>query len=109
MRMDENTLIKQTSTKLFIGFLVTSELRMHLNNSQAWKNAQVTPDHANHELFEVHYAEQDYIGCYLTQEKLTLTTLAELEKQMTEKLTVYCPKLDYSRFKCYIFSQFFIH
>ncbi|MBA3238617.1 MAG: hypothetical protein H0T62_09775 [Parachlamydiaceae bacterium] len=95
--------------KLFAGFLMTSEIRMHLNKSPAWQNAQLTPDENSCELVEMRYGEGYSIGRYLAEEQLALSEIKDYEIAISQKLQEYCPKLETGHLKFYIYSQIFIY
>lgn len=97
---------QQIKAKLFAGFSLTSEIRMHLNESAAWKNAQLTP---HSELVEMRYGDSHSIGRFLAEEKLTLDTLKDHEKEISQKLQEYCPKLEIGHLKFYVYSQVLIY
>ena len=106
--MDTATFAEKKCTKLFVGFLLTSELKMHLQASALWKNARFTPDGQADTLREVSYEKAEYIGRYLDAEKITLSSLAEIERLVAEKLQLYCPQIDSSKLNGSVFSQLFI-
>lgn len=100
---------QQVKTKLFAGFSLTSEIRMHLSKSAAWKNAQLTPQDNSSELVEMRYGDGYSIGRFLAEEKLTLAALKDHEKEISQKLLDYCPKLEIGHLKFYVYSQIFIY
>ncbi|KIC74290.1 hypothetical protein DB42_BH00240 [Neochlamydia sp. EPS4] len=93
--------------KIFIGCLITSELRMHLNQSLLWKQNKIAPE-LNSALREIHFQDKDYIGIYPTTDKISLMALKEIEKEILQLLTTYCPLLPTEKIKILIFSQVFI-
>lgn len=95
--------------KLFIGILITSEVRMHLNQSTVWKNVQVIGDPEAGELISVRFHEYDYIGSYVKVEKITFSELGSYDKHVLNKLQSYCPNLQLNTHKVSFFSQIFIH
>ncbi|MBA3603197.1 MAG: hypothetical protein H0W50_06060 [Parachlamydiaceae bacterium] len=105
--MDKSTSSKAT-TKLFAGFFLSSELKMHLNSSHEWKSLTVTPVDSQ-EFREIHYDNKKYVGHYLPEEKLTLAEIKAYELQMTQKLLTYCPKLTSTHLKFSLLAQLFIH
>lgn len=94
--------------KLFAGFLLSSELKMHLHSSPEWKTLAIMPE-ASQEFQEIHYDNLNYVGHYLAEEKLTIIEIKAHEVQMTQKLLSFCPKLDSTHLKFTILSQIFIH
>jgi hypothetical protein len=105
--MDKTQVKNKTSTKLFLGCLLTSELKMHLNSSSDWQNAKMEPQESC-VLKEVLYENKKFIGFYLEEEKLTLKTLKEHECKLRTIIESFCHSLDSSKLKCSVFSQFFI-
>lgn len=95
--------------KLFIGVLVTSEVKMYLNQSLRWKNAQIINDPEAGELIIVRFHDHDYIGCYSSVENVAFSELSSYDKHVLEKLQSYCPNLPLKAQKVSIFSQIFIH
>lgn len=95
--------------KLFIGVLITSEVKMHLNQSSAWQNAQVINDSEAGELVAVRFHDNDYLGCYAKVDKLAFSELKSYEKHVFDKLQSYCPDLQLKTHIVYFFSQIFIH
>lgn len=95
-------------SKLFIGFFITSEMRMHLNLSASWKMAKEMHDENGQDLIEIHYEEHDYIGSSLENNKALYSDL-KIEKERIEKqLQIYCPKLPLAGSRFYVFPQLFV-
>ena len=96
--------------KLFGGILITSEIRMHLNQNFDWKNAQISAFHGSDDLIEVRHGKSEYIGGYLDGiTKISIDELPKYEELTTEKLLKYCPRLPRTSCHFYVFSQLFIH
>lgn len=93
---------------LFAGVLITSEIRMHLNQSSSWKNAQISAFHGSDDLVEVRHGKSEYIGCHLKKNNITLLELREYEASIINKLLSYCPRLIKSSCKFHLFSQLLI-
>lgn len=99
---------------LFLGFLLTSELKMHLNKSAEWQNAKLhlaDPSSAldpSNALKEVQYGNQTFVGIYLSEPKLSLKDIKKYESQLKMLLNRYCERLECSKLECSLFSQFFI-
>ena len=106
--MDNSSITSKTTAKLFAGFLLSSELKMHLNSSTEWKSLAVTPENSQ-EFQLIQYDEKKFVGHYLPEEKLTLNEIKAYELQMTQKLLSYCPKLTGKHLKFSLLSQLFIH
>jgi hypothetical protein len=98
-------LSKGVTVKLFAGFIVTPELRMHLNESSAWKDAQLVHSDA---LMQTHHQGKDYIGLFLSDNQITLLSLKNIESKLRVSLEKYCPVYDLEKANIQIFPQSFI-
>ena len=98
----------QLTCKLFIGQPITSEVRMHLNRSDIWKQLCVSPLKERHALIEIHHHGKNYLGFYLEHEKVGLHELTAIESQIKEKISSYCLKLESQSLNPCIFVQLFI-
>lgn len=98
---------QRTQAKVFAGFLLNSEVRMHLNASELWKNACI--DRGANDLTEIAYSETSYVGTFLHEEKITLDFLRDQQEAIRQKLQEYCPKLSVDHKNFYLLSQLFIH
>lgn len=91
--------------KIFVGFSLTSELKMHLYHSIAWKHAQIQKEQ---ELEEVHFHHKVFIGAYIDSKPLTINKLRQFETSLKEKLAAYCPSAGVEQLPICIFPQVFI-
>ena len=105
--MEENQ-VSKAEGKLFAGFLLTSELRMHLNSNPEWKNLSIMPE-ASKELLEVHYADHHYIGQYLKEDKLTSHEVKTYEDLLLKRLMTYSPKFNTAHLKFFVIAQLLVH
>ncbi|MBA2727414.1 MAG: hypothetical protein H0U49_04495 [Parachlamydiaceae bacterium] len=105
----DNEFNERVTVRLFAGILITSEIRMHLNQNTDWKNAQIAAFHGSDDLIEVRHGKNEYIGCYLEGQKIQHSELPKFEKLTTDKLLKYCPRLPKSSCRFYVFSQLLIH
>lgn len=94
--------------KLFAGFMLTSELKMHLNESKTWKSAKSIPTNDTDDLIETRYGKHHYVGLFLPEKLLPLGALKDYEKKIGQKLQHYCPQLDSIKMKFCVFSQLFV-
>lgn len=99
----------RVNARLFAGILITSEIRMHLNQDCGWKNAQISAFHGSDDLVEMRHGKNEYIGCYLSTNKIPLAELRTYESLTIDKLLTYCPKLPRTSCKFFVFSQLLIH
>jgi len=96
------------SSKLFIGYRITPEIRMHLSQSAQWKHAVISPNKQGQELQEVHFGGQDYIGSYLTQEMVSLNELQITEAFVKQRFSSYCSNYTIENARVCVFAQVFI-
>jgi hypothetical protein len=92
--------------KLFVGCLITSDMRLHLNQSPLWKRAKII--HDQNDLVETHFHDKDYIGLFLPENKINLSELKEIEKQILAIFKEYLPQFSSEKIKILVFSQIFI-
>lgn len=89
--------------RIFIGFLENKEIKMHLNQSEAWKEAKML---GKTDLMETQDQEKEYLGRYIPS-LLPCTELKKIEKEIKSQLQLYCPKLNLDRQHTYLLSQLF--
>ena len=95
--------------RLFIGCLISSELRMHLAHSSKWKELKFTLENAPQQMQLVHFKKKEYIGHYLDNALLSLKDVAHYEKLLRSALQEICPEYPHEKLTLRIFSQPFIH
>lgn len=100
---------ERVKAKLFAGILLTSEVRMYLNDSSAWKQAVIAAASGTDDLIEIKHLKKDYIGCYLAEDKVRLHELEKYMQFVTSKLEEYCPQLPKKAFRFRVFSQLLIN
>jgi len=96
------------TVKLFTGYHLNSEIKMHLKQSLNWKQAAISPIKEGEELIEVHYHDKDYLGYYLSTDKITLSELKKAEDFLKQRLTSYCAEYSLENIKICIFAQVFV-
>lgn len=96
---------EQIFVKLFIGSPVTSDLRVELERSHEWKEAQIV--RIDNKLEETLCDGKKYIGLYTHAEK-TLAELDELKNEIKFKIKEFCPNYPLEKLKFFIFPQVFI-
>lgn len=94
--------------KIFIGFVLTPDIRLHLNESQAWKQDAIQSTPEERPLMENHYKDADYIGKFLTSQKNSLPELRRIEIELRRALACYCPGIDVENLPTCVFPQVFI-
>lgn len=100
---NENTV----SVKLFVGFPLTSEIKMHLNRSQAWQQASVLHP-AERDLVEVHHHGQDYVGRFLPQDRVILSEVQDNDMRAKQALQHYCPECNLDGMTLRVLPQVFV-
>ncbi len=95
------------AVKLFVGFQVTSEMRMHLHRSKAWQQASVLCP-SERDLIEIHHHGHDYVGRFLPQDRLILSDVRANDALAKKALKEYCPECDLDGITVRIFPQVFV-
>jgi hypothetical protein len=90
--------------KFFLGFPLTSEIKMHLNQSPQWKEASLFQ---TQEMTEINFEGKEYIG-FLLESPLLYTQLKNKEKDLKSQLQYYCSKIQIEKQKIYLFPQLFV-
>jgi len=103
-----NTNTNKLTVKLFVGCSLSSELKMNLNQSKTWKQASIVPASAYDDLIEIHFHGKDFVGSYLSTDKITVAELQTHEAHLRERLQHYCPAFDLNGIKPCVFAQVFI-
>jgi hypothetical protein len=99
---------EKVDIKLFLGYLITSELQMHLKQSKEWKFAHLGTNDANDQLCEIDHKDKRYIGIYFPNHQITLAELKESDAGMRLKMKAYCPKFNIEQIKICVFPQLFL-
>lgn len=96
------------SVKLFVGYRLTSEIKMHLKQSRIWQRINSKAEKDADDLVEIHHQDHDYIGLYSTKEDLDLAEIRNLDELIRSRLQKYCPHLPVEKANTSIFPQLFI-
>lgn len=91
-------------TKIFLGFVLNKEMKIHLNQNSKWKENKLIGKLL---LTETHWQEKEYIGIFIPS-LLSYTQLKEKEKEVKVQLQFYCPKLNLDKHSIYLFPQLFL-
>lgn len=105
---EQSEAAERVQTRLFVGLLLTSEVRMHLNQSEQWKQEQVVRNESGETLQSLRYQDKEYIGSMLTTALLPLEELRTLEDSVRLVLNRYCPELQTDKMKIFVFPQLFL-
>lgn len=93
------------TTKIFLGCVLTSEIKFHLQNSHAWKLAKIeNPDI----LTTTPFQGKEYIGLSLPHPQLTLAEIRPYEASIRQNLSTFCPKLQFDNVNIHIFPQLLV-
>lgn len=92
--------------KIFIGIHLTPELRIHLNKSILWKQAQIGS--LENSLKEIQAHGKYYLGYHIRQEPIQFDLLKKLEAEIRNNLSSYCLDINTDRIPVQVFSQIFI-
>lgn len=91
-------------TRIFIGFLISKELDLHINQSDQWKEDKIQ---ASSSLAMTDWENKKYIGqfagCLLTYDELK-----KIEREARSQLQIYCPKVNVDKQPIHIFTQIFL-
>jgi hypothetical protein len=98
----------KVTTKLFAGFRISSEIRMHLNQSIQWKHATLLTASMPFSLQRIPYQGKEYLGFYLKSHRLTVKELREFQDMIKQEVNQYCPDLEVETMTVFIFPQVFI-
>lgn len=106
---DSKALAKnQITTRLFVGFLFSKELKIQLLRNIAWKQARILQQSLENGLRQIHYENNEYIGCYLVGENANMLELKENDMRLRKVLQDYCPEFDIEVLQLFIFPQIFV-
>jgi|SaaInlStandDraft_3_1057020.scaffolds.fasta_scaffold109419_2 hypothetical protein len=96
------------TTNIFIGYHLTTEIKIHLDGSTAWKHAQALTYHQDLFIRTIHQEGKDYIGLYLDKEYAPLDELHTAQDLLADKIRSYCPALPAKALKPVVFAQLFV-
>ena len=93
--------------KFFIGCPFTSELRMHLHESDPWKQLSIAPMEERL-LVETRFQQKDYLGHFFEEPELPIPVLKEKERHLKKILLEFCPDFNVDRLSFCVFPQLFV-
>lgn len=100
--------MSKTSATLFLGCLLTSEVRMHLAESPLWKERHFQPE-AIEGLQEVRWGEQSYLGKRIEEKRLCLGEIATHDAGVRRALSRCCPAVDFDTAHLFLIPQILLH
>jgi hypothetical protein len=89
--------------RIFLGYLLNSEIKMYLNQSSQWKEVKWQTQ----QLVEAHFEEKTYIGFFI-ENALNDEQIKKKECEVKVLLQLYCPKLNLDKYDAYLFPQIFL-
>lgn len=90
--------------RIFIGFLISKELDLHINQSDRWKEDKLS---TSSPLAIADWEDRKYIGQF-ADSLLTCSELKKIEREARSQLQIYCPKINIDKQPIYIFTQIFL-
>lgn len=97
------------TVKMFVGGLLTAEIKMHLDKSQEWKQISIIPKELREaQIQQIHFQNKDYLGYFLTDDSIAINELQNVKSAIYSFLKKTCPKFQIDTFKVYVFPQVFI-
>lgn len=88
-------------TQLFVGCVITPDIRIALNQSKAWRQAKID---ISDELKEQRHLNKDYLGLFVAGETVTLAQVNEAEKCVRERLHHYCSEVNSDTISVHVLS-----
>ena len=97
-------MMSSMTTKLFIGCVLTSEIKMLLDKNRSW-HIDTTGFNSELPLTKIHYQQKEYIGCFINKEKPSVNELIDADTILEKLIEKYCGQI---KIKTIIFPQIFI-
>jgi len=91
-----------------MGFQLTIDLKMKLNQTQEWKQFIVAPELGKNSLIIIPYDKHEYIGRYSDAKLMTLTDIRLVANAVEAALQNFAPEYDLDTLKFSVFPQVFI-
>lgn len=104
----ESEVSDHIKVKFFIGFPVTSEVRMHLRNSEQWKQFQLLRSHLDDGILETTLKGKPFVGRFIETEGVSIRMLEKLSESMKEKLSAFTSKSCVESLTLTVFPQVFL-
>lgn len=96
------------SVRLFIGCLATSEIKLLLDKSHRWKEANIMRQGGAKNLTLLPHEGKDFLGLFAEESELSLSEIEDLGKLIRREFQDYCPSYDTDKIKIVLFPQVFI-
>lgn len=98
---------KQT-VKIFIGLLLSPDLKWRLQKTSSWKEAQIDWQSQTTGFKNISFQGDEYLGFYLENELITIPELKEYELKIKNKIKQLYPEFDTNSCNISLFSQLFV-
>ena len=95
-------------TKIFLGLHLTTEVRIHLDQSLQWKQDRATSALSPNQIREIHHEGKDYIGLFVEKELPSLEDLNQVKCSVMQQMRKYCEELKVEKLKAALFPQVFL-
>lgn len=99
------TVNQKVQTKIFLGIHLRPDLRLALEQSSQWQQAQIGNQQR---LLNLSFQGKEYIGLFAEQDRLDLRALETLQHRVLGELQSFCAPFDVSKLKAVIFPQTFV-
>lgn len=96
------------TVRLFVGCLVTSELKLLLDNSHAWKQFQILQSQNDDTLQLLRHEGKNYLGWLTESIEISIATIADYEIKLKELMTQYCSSYESEKVNIVVFPQVFV-
>lgn len=96
------------SVKLFVGCLISPEIRHLLRDSSAWKEKSIAWQSESNGLKEIRYENHEYFGKYIESKEVPLPKIKEIEQEIRAILDMHCPEVPTNKIKIVVFSHLFV-
>lgn len=92
--------------KIFIGFPLSTELKIQLNQAKGWKQASIVKEKDC--LSIVRYRDCEYLGQYFRHSMLTMKEVKAKAQEIGKLLHQFLPERDTDALQVSVFSQIFV-
>lgn len=104
----ETKIESKVIVKLFIGTLLTREIKTLLQGSPSWKQVSIGQQDPVSSLILTHYQNHEYLGRFLERDPIALNEVRNDENLIRSTLSKHCPSLNPSAISIVIFPQILV-
>ncbi len=90
--------------RICVGYAMTPEIQNGLSQSQLWQQRKSGGDGIG----LIIYKGKEYIGCFLSDERPTVSQVREAGEKLRRQLQECCPDLPWEKYTARIFTQIFV-